>query len=311
VTGLVERERLVDLHTHTTESDGSMTPVELVRYAHIKGLEAVAITDHDTIGGLEKAEEEGRKLGIEVITGVEISVDFSDLFLKLKSMHNGGKSENETVSSIPEMHILGYFFGKNYGSILETLNDMREKRKERNAKIARALQELGFDIHIEEVNSMAGGENAGRSHFARLMVQKGYVKSTKEAFDKYLTYGKPAYFKREKLSPEEGIGEIAKAGGVASIAHPKYLYLDEEEMDTLLGLLAFSGLKAIEAYYSEYTEEETQYFLKLANKHGLVATGGSDFHGSYKDGIDLGSGRGSLKVPYSALESLREASHAT
>ncbi len=307
----MEHKRFIDLHTHTTESDGSMSPVELVRYANTKGLAAIAITDHDTIGGLDEAIEEGRRFGIEVITGVEISVDFSQWFSKAKSMHSSSKSDEEAVSYIPEMHILGYFFNRQYDSILKTLDEMRIKRKERNSKIAIALEELGFDIHIDEVNNMAGGGNAGRSHFARLMVQKGYVKSSSEAFDKYLTYGKPAYFKREKLSPEEGINEIVKAGGIASLAHPRYLKLTEEEMDTVIGWLSAAGLRGIEAYYSENTEEETFFFMKLTKKHKLLATGGSDFHGSFKDGIDLGVGRGSLKVPYSVLTSLQEGLHVT
>lgn len=307
----MEQKRFIDLHTHTTESDGSMTPVELVRYAHAKGLAAVAITDHDTIGGLDDAAKEGRRLGIEVIAGVEISVDFSQWFNRIKSINSSIKTDDGPFSRSPEMHILGYFFDGQYGPILKTLDDMRIKRRERNDKIARALKELGFDINIDEVNSMAVGGNAGRSHFARLMVQKGYVKSTAEAFDKYLSYGKPAYYKKEKLSPEEGIWEIVNAKGIASLAHPRYLNLNEEEMDTVTGWLAAAGLKGIEAYYSENTEEETSYFLKLAEKYKLVATGGSDFHGSFKDGIDIGVGRGTLMVPYSALESLKEAFPAT
>lgn len=274
----------IDLHTHTTASDGSMTPMELVRHAFEKGLGAVAVTDHDTVNGVEQALDEGNKLGIEVIPGVEISVDFN-----------------------PEMHLLGYFFKGNYNSINKTLEQLREKREQRNPRIVSKLNEMGFDINMSEVNRLAAGGIVGRPHIARVLLDKGYVESIEEAFDKYLSSGKPAYFKKDKLTPEEGIGAIARAGGVPVLAHPIYLYRSAEQLDILLEQFVGTGLKGIEAYYSENTAEQTAELLQLAQKHKLLATGGSDFHGSFKPDIEIGSGRGSLKVPYSLLERLKQA----
>ena len=277
-------QRYIDLHTHTTASDGSMTPAELVRHAYEKGLAAVAVTDHDTVNGLEQAFEEGNKLGIEVISGIEISVSFT-----------------------PEMHLLGYFFHGNHNSILKTLEELRENREQRNPRIVSKLNELGFDITTSEVNSLAAGGIVGRPHIARAMIDKGYVASIEEAFDKYLGSGRPAYFEKDKLTPAEGISEIARAGGVPVLAHPIYLQFSTGRLDDLLEQLAAMGLKGIEAYYTENTAEQTVELLQLAHKHNLLVTGGSDFHGSFKPDIEIGSGRGSLRVPYSLLSKLKQA----
>jgi len=275
---------IIDLHTHTTASDGSLTPVELVRYAYNKGIAAIAVTDHDTMTGVESAAEEGKKLGIEVVPGVEISVDFK-----------------------PEMHLLGYFFNKGYESIFNILKELREKREQRNPKIIKKLNEMGFDITLSEAESLAMGGIVGRPHIARVMMNKGYVSSIAEAFDKYLASGRPAYFKKEKLNPEEGISVIAGAGGIPVLAHPVHLNMDFSQLDSLLGNLADKGLKGIEAYYTDNTEEQTMEFVRLADKHNLLVTGGSDFHGSFKTDIEIGIGKGNLKVPYILLEKLRKA----
>ena len=273
----------IDLHTHSTASDGSMSPAELVRHAFEKGLRAVALTDHDTVSGVAQAAEEGKRLGMEVIPGVEISVSFD-----------------------PEMHLLGYFFHGKLDSLLKTLEELREKREQRNPRIINKLKELGFDITMSEVNSLAAGGIVGRPHIARAMINKGYVASIEEAFDKYLATGRPAYFKKDKLTPEEGISEIARAGGVPVLAHPIYLGKSTEQLDRLLEQLVGMGLKGIEAYYAENTEAQTAELLQLAHKHKLLITGGSDFHGSFKTDIEIGSGRGLLKVPYSLLLGLKQ-----
>lgn len=301
------QERIIDLHTHTTASDGSMTPAELVRHACEKGLSAVAITDHDTISGVEAAVEEGGRLGIEVIPGVEISVDFS----KWGGSRGASSPDSFTMKypapSSVEMHLLGYFFTGRYPSIMKTLEELRRKRERRNPKIVKKLNELGFDITLSEVNRLAAGGNAGRPHIARLMIEKGYVASLEEAFDKYLAAGKPAYFKKDKLTPAEGISEITNAGGVPVLAHPIYLFMSGEQLDILLEQLAAAGLKGIEAYYTDNTPEQTAEFLCLSKKHKLLPTGGSDFHGSFKPDIQIGRGRGSLKVPYHLLSALKRA----
>lgn len=297
---------MIDLHTHSTASDGSMTPAELVRHAFEKGLGAVALTDHDTVNGVEQALEEGEKLGIEVIPGVEIGVSYSKRDISSCSLPPELPLRKCPISFDPEMHLLGYFFNEKYGDILKTLEELREKREQRNPKIVSRLKELGFNISMSEVNSLAAGGIVGRPHIARAMIDKGYVANIEEAFDKYLASGRPAYFKKDKLSPAEGISEITRAGGVPVLAHPIYLDRTTDQLDILLGQLAGMGLKGIEAYYSENTEVQTSELLLLAQKHKLLVTGGSDFHGRFKPDIEIGSGRGSLKVPYSLLDRLKQ-----
>lgn len=273
----------IDLHTHSTASDGSMLPAELVRYAKQKGLKAIAITDHDTTDGLYDAVQEGKKLGIEVISGIEISADFN-----------------------PEMHILGYFLNGDYFGIAEILADFRLKREERNPKIVRKLNDLGLKITMEEVLAKSSGGVTGRPHIAKVLIEKGYVGSMEEAFDRYLVSGRPAYFKKDKLNPHQCIIQINAAGGLPVLAHPIYLNMDYEQLDALLGELAEAGLKGIEAYYVDNTPEQTEMLLGLADRHSLLVTGGSDFHGSFKPDIDIGIGRGSLRVPYELLENMKK-----
>ncbi len=274
---------LVDLHTHTTASDGRMTPAMLVRHAKSKGLRAIAITDHDTVDGVSEAVEEGKKLGVEVIPGLEISVDFN-----------------------PEMHILGYFPKGDFSVMAEILAELRERRELRNPKIIGKLNEMGFRIGMDEVEAYTNGGLVGRPHIAQAMVDRGYAQSIQEAFDKYLAAGRPAYFKKDKLTPEQGIIEISAAGGIPVLAHPIYLYKSMEEMDSLLGHLADAGLKGIEALYSDNTEEQTAMSLELAARHKLAVTGGSDFHGEFRPDVEIGSGRGNLEIPYELLEKLKE-----
>lgn len=275
-------EKFIDLHTHSTASDGSMSPKELVRHAKATGLSAIALTDHDTIAGVEEAVKEGLSIGLEVIAGVEISVDYK-----------------------PEMHILGYFFNNSSENLNETLKKLRENRSERNPKIIQKLNELGFNLTIEEVQAEAKGSVVGRPHIAKVLVKKGYVRSMEEAFDRFLASGRAAYFKKDKLSPEEGIHEILNGGGVPVLAHPIFLGLKLKELDELLGNLKKAGLKGIEALYVENTTDDTGNLLRLALKHNLLVTGGSDFHGSFKANIEIGIGRGNLRIPYELLDKLR------
>lgn len=277
-----ENTGLIDLHTHTTASDGSCTPAELVRYAAGKGLKAIAVTDHDTLDGLPEAQREAKKLGLEVIPGVEISVDFK-----------------------PEMHMLGYFLQGDCSGIQGVLRELAEKRAERNPKIVKRLNELGMEITMDEVEALSGNGITGRPHIARVMIDKGYAASVEEAFEKYLASGRPAYFSKEKLTPAQGIDAITKAGGLPVLAHPIFLNRSGQEMDALLRELAGAGLRGIEAYYSENTEEQTRELLQLAARHKLFVTGGSDYHGSFKPNIDIGVGKGNLTVPYGLLETMK------
>jgi 3',5'-nucleoside bisphosphate phosphatase len=277
-------DKFIDLHTHSTASDGSMSPGELVRHAKAKGLSAIALTDHDTIVGVDEAIEAGKKIGIEVIPGVEISTDFK-----------------------PEMHILGYFFNDIAPAFNDILLKLRQNRFERNPKIINKLKDMGINITIEEVEAEGKGNVIGRPHIAKVLLNKGYVKSMEEAFDKFLASGKAAYFKKDKLSPEEGIEAILKGGGIPILAHPIFLGITLKELDNLLEVLKEKGIKGIEAVYVENTREDTGNLLRLAIKHDLLVTGGSDFHGSYKPDIEIGIGRGSLSVSYELLHKLRNS----
>jgi len=273
----------IDLHTHSTASDGSMTPDELVRHAIDSGLKAIALTDHDTIDGIESALNEGMKNNFPVIPGVEISVDYKK-----------------------ELHILGYFSRNNYKRIGNILDALKNSRALRNEKTVKKLNEIGINITMEDVKKTAGDGLIGRPHIARAIMEKGYTKTIEEAFNEYLAFGKVAYFKKEKLTPQQGISEILKAGGIPVLAHPVLLHMSQQELDDFLKELCSYGLKGIEAYYVDNTEEDTNMLLALAEKHNLIVTGGSDFHGYFKPKIKIGKGYGDLKVPYSILESLEK-----
>jgi predicted metal-dependent phosphoesterase TrpH len=220
---------------------------------------------------------------VEVIPGIEISVNYK-----------------------PEMHILGYFLDINeYTSIKNKLGQIKKGREDRNKKIFGRLNELGVYVTEEEVRQVAAGDITGRPHIARVLVSKGYVRSIDEAFDRYLSKDGLAYFKRFELQPEDGIAAIKNAGGIPVIAHPVFLKKSYADMDNLFGELMQYGLAGIEAIYSENSKEDTGNLLRLAIKHNLLVTGGSDFHGSYKRGIELGKGRGNLNIPYELLEKLK------
>ncbi|NLH96861.1 MAG: PHP domain-containing protein [Clostridiaceae bacterium] len=283
--------KYIDLHTHSMASDGSMTPAELVRHAFQSGLAAMALTDHDTVAGVEEALEEGARTGVEVIAGVEISVSLSEW----------GFNPDEI-----EMHLLGYFFTDGYRSLQPVLEDLRRRREQRNPKIIEKLNGMGIDITMEEVAAKAPGGVVGRGHIARVLMEKGYTASVEEGFAKYLGTGKPAYVSKDKLTPEQGIAVILEAGGVPVLAHPVLLGLERGQLPAVLERLKKAGLKGIEALYSENTPEQTRELLEVAEKTGLKVTGGSDFHGIFKPEIKIGTGRGNLKIPYRLLEELKD-----
>ena len=274
----------IDLHTHSTFSDGTYPPAELVRYAKAKGLRAMAITDHDSVEGLEEARMQGEEIGVEIVSGIELSAE------------------------IPEgaMHLLGFLLEPDAPSLRSRLSLLQAARRERNPKMVKKLRELGFKITEEEVAAASGGGQIGRPHFARVLMKKGYVETITEAFEKILGEGKPAYVGKAQFSPEECVDLIHEAAGVAVLAHPNTLRLPEEKWGPLLERLVKAGLDGMEVYYSTHTPEETARYGRLAEKWNLVKTGGSDFHGQIKPDIDLGVGAGALQVPYSLLEDLRK-----
>lgn len=273
----------IDLHTHSTVSDGTYTPAELVRYAKDKGLRAIALTDHDNIDGIEEAQRVGGEIGVEVIPGVELSADFTE----------------------GAMHLLGLFIDRTPPSFLRRLAVFQAARRERNPKIVKKLQEMGFKITEEEVTAAARGGQAGRPHFARVLMEKGYVHSITEAFEKYIGDRGPAYVKKPQPSPEECIALIHEANGVAVLAHPNTIHLPDQRLSALFDRLLKAGLDGVEVYYSTHTPEETARYERLADEWSLAKTGGSDFHGKHKPQINLGVGRGNLHVPYSLLEDLQ------
>jgi hypothetical protein len=274
----------IDLHTHTTASDGTLSPTELVRLARGAGLAAVAVTDHDTVDGLGEALEAGRALGLEVVPGIEISAEFQP----------------------GTMHMLGYFIQPDRPVFAEKLRVLQEARRDRNPIIAEKLNALGLAVTMDEVRAAAGGEQVGRPNFARVLLDKGYVSSMGEAFDRYLTKGGPAYVDKFRLSPADSVELIHQAGGLAVLAHPFTLGLGEQVLETFVADLAACGLDGLEVYYPEHDPDQTRACLELAARHGLAVTGGSDFHGDNKPEVALGSGfQENLAVPAELLEALR------
>jgi len=274
----------IDLHIHTTESDGSLTPSQVVHYAKEKGLKAIAITDHDTIHGNEEAIKEGISEGVEVIPGVEISVDYSP----------------------GTMHMLGYFITTEDPILNEKLTLLQDSRADRNPRIIEKLNKLGLSLTYDEVVQVSEGGQVGRPHMAQVLMEKGYIKSIKEAFDKYLGKGAPAYLDKFRLGAVEAITMITDAGGIPVLAHPSTLYCkSSDELDALVKKLVNQGLQGLEVYYSEHDERKTSSYKLLAKRYNLAITGGSDFHGKNIKGIDLGTGRGKLKIPYTVLENLK------
>ena len=275
----------IDLHLHTTHSDGSLSPTGVLRLAHKAGVTALAITDHDIVSGIPEAIEVGAELGIEVVPGVEISSRLGN----------------------SELHILGYFLHWQDQELHQRLAALRASRHSRNPQIIERLRALGLDVTYEEVRALAGTDSVGRPHIARVLMDKQYVTSAKDAFDRYLADGRPAYVARELPKPEEAIAWIRAAGGVAVLAHPTWAKVSGEGLNTLLTTLKAEGLGGIEVHYSTHTRRQTTEYLELAKRLDLLITGGSDFHGITKPDIEVGTGRGGLKVPEKLLEPLKQA----
>lgn len=275
--------KYIDLHTHSTMSDGSMTPEEVVNHAKNNQLSVIAITDHDSVEGVERAILEGKRIGVEVVPGVEMSAQFKT-----------------------ETHILGYDIDIYDKGFLFAMEEVRKARYERNLITAKNLVKLGFDVSYDEACRFAPNGVLGRAHFARLMAEKGYVKSVKEAFDKYLSVGKAGYCDYQRYTPEECIEIINNAGGKAFLAHLHLLKLPDDELENYVIRLKNAGLSGIEGYYTEYDEEMHQKYLNLAQKHNLLVSGGTDFHGEMKPQILIGKGYGNLRIPYSLLENMRK-----
>ncbi len=274
----------LDLHLHTTHSDGSCTPTEVVGLAHQAGVTALAITDHDITTGLVEASAAGEALGIEVIPGVEVS----------------------SILGNSELHILGYFLDWQDTRLNERLKTLRDSRHRRNPKIVERLQSLGIDLTYDEVRALAGSDSVGRPHIARALMDKGVVTSAKEAFDRFLADGKPAYVPRDLPSPAEAIHWIKAARGLAVLAHPTWVRCTDQSLIELVRQLKADGLDGVEVYYSTHAARQTREYLSLAQQLGLLVTGGSDFHGLTKPDIEVGIGKGSLHIPTSLLPKMKD-----
>jgi predicted metal-dependent phosphoesterase TrpH len=274
---------LIDLHTHTTESDGTLSPAELMDAAASIGLEAIAITDHDTFSGYDAAIPEAAKRSVNLLCGIEISTAW-------------GKPKERTV------HLLAYFLDSPPAAEFRAwLAGMQAARRDRNVRLAARLRELGMDIRLEEAEAL-GRNMTGRPHFARVMVSKGYARDLRDAFDRFLDESAIAYVDRDEPMFEEAVQRVAAAGGIASLAHPVRLgSRDATEEERTIGRMVEMGLPAIEVWHSDHSPTDTLRYLKLARKFNLRATGGSDFHGEVKPNVALGH----LNIPKSVLEELR------
>ncbi|MDD5949414.1 MAG: PHP domain-containing protein [Lachnospiraceae bacterium] len=292
---------LVDLHTHSTASDGTLTPAQVVRHAYDKGLKAIALTDHDTVDGVAEAMQECAALNeelagcgvnelkeqwnpFEVIPGIEISCNY-------------GKTE---------LHILGLFIDYKNEELCNALVEIREKRIARNKKMVELFQEHNMDITLEDLYHGNYNTVITRAHFARIMLEKGYIKTKAEAFDRYIGPGCPLYLPKPTITPEHAMSMLTGAKAVPVLAHPYQYKLGDAGTEECVQYLMKLGLKGVEAYHSSNNTYESGKLKDMAVRNGLLVTGGSDFHGANKPDIEIGCGRGGLRVHESLLEDVRK-----
>jgi len=284
----------IDLHVHSTASDGTYAPFEILATAQEMGLKAISITDHDTLSGTKEALQLASSFSVSVLSGVEISAKPPPYMKNIKG----------------SLHILGYGFDVENSPLSETLSEFQQIRKKRMFQILQKLQQIGFSISLEDLSTP--NESIGRPHIAQKMVEKGFASSINIAFDLYLGKNKPAYVDKYRLPVKDVISLIRDAGGVPVLAHPGLLHIEDPiEYRTIFKCLANEGLLGIEALYPLHSSDQLQFFLKLAQEHHLLITGGSDFHGDIKPDILLGSGNGSFFVPYSLFENLVRNIHTS
>ena len=280
---------MIDLHSHTNESDGTSTPVELVVAAVDAGVEALGITDHDTFAGYELALPVAQGHGLDLICGIELSTRAA--FAK------GQKT----------VHVLAYFLnGGPSAAFRAWVNALLASRRDRNIRLIRSLNEHGIQITLAEVEAL-GRTLTGRPHFARVLMKKGYVGSTDEAFRKYLAESAPSYVERDSPEIADAIREVAQGGGVSVLAHPIRLGIRRhEDEEQFIAGLRDKGLRGIEVWHSDHSPADMERYLGISERLGLLRTGGSDFHGGNKPGIELGTGRdGNINIPREVLDQLR------
>ncbi|MCK8817699.1 PHP domain-containing protein [Natroniella sulfidigena] len=269
-------DKYIDLHLHTTASDGSFTPTEVVRTAKSMGFSAIAITDHDTLAGLEEGARVAKEEGIEFVPGIELNTDYDDT----------------------EIHVLGYYLDYGRENLLNKLDTLQKARYNRIKNMVDKLNGLGFDIEFEEITDIAEDAALGRPHIAQVMLDKGYVKEWSQAFDQYIGCQGPAYVKRKKLTAKEAIQLIKSARGIPIIAHPVLIGNDQ-----LLPKLVEWGAEGFEVYHTEHDQAATRRYLEFAKQNDLLITGGSDCHGPKRKGEIL---LGEIKAPYKLLNRLKQ-----
>lgn len=280
---------MIDLHLHSTASDGILAPAALVRLAKEAGLTAIALTDHDTTAGVPEAMAEGERVGLEVVPGVEISL------------------EHENTC-----HMIGLFVNIGHGPLQEALDRVRDGRADRNRRLIARLSEMGMPLTLAEVRQHAGGDVVARPHFARALVARGYVGTLKEAFDLYIGKGQVGYVDRYRLMAPEAIGLVRAAGGVSVLCHPVTLGLDfgdgagSGELRPFVTGLAEQGLDAMEVWYPDHDPQTEARLRGVAREAGVLESGGSDYHGHSRRDARAGIGAGGMNIPYSVLEALRE-----
>ncbi|HXP86180.1 MAG TPA: PHP domain-containing protein [Bryobacteraceae bacterium] len=287
---------MIDLHSHTSQSDGTFSPAELIAEARRVGVSTLGITDHDTFAGYDQAVAAARQAGVELVCGIELST----------------KLHGQSV------HLLGYFLraggpkadgpraggplGDGLDGFRSWVVEMQASRRDRNVRLVARLRELGVEITLAEAEARGRGMT-GRPHFAQLLLEKGYVGSLQQAFDDYLDESAKGYVYRPEPQFAEGVARIRRAGGIASLAHPVRV---KGDIAAMLPELCGAGLNAIEAYHGDHSPEDTRAYLELAQRYGILATGGSDFHGAAKPDVELGTGRGkNLSIPGDLWERMR------
>ena len=282
----------IDLHIHSTASDGTFSPKQILDQAQDLSLAAIAITDHDTISGSKEALRIGPPPAVKFLTGVEISA-------------------NPPVSfpCSGSFHILGYGIDLDHPTLNQMLEELQQARKNRNPQILQKLKELGMSLSMDEIIAEVGEGQMGRPHIARVMITRGYAGSINEVFDKYLGKGKPAYVDKYRLESNQAIELISNAGGIPVLAHPGLVEPTTDlPFENLLKILKPMGLKGIEVYYPEHSPEFVDEYTAMADKYYLLMTGGTDFHGDLKPALKMGFGEGDFFVPYAVYEKLMEAS---
>jgi len=280
---VTQTSKWIDLHLHSTASDGQLTPVELMAQARQRRLSAVALTDHDTTAGLAQAAKAAAQLGVGFVPGIELSAE-----------HQPGV-----------MHLLGYFIDPDDDGLRQVCQRLVRARRQRNERIIERLTQLGCHLTMQQVLDLAAGEVVGRPHIARAMVAAGAVKNVKQAFVRYLAKGSPAYVSRDKLSAADAVAAITRAGGVVALAHPAQLGCrNQAELDLLIRRLTETGIHAIEVHHPDHRPEQTRLYMKLADRYGLAMAGGSDFHGP-PDRNHRQGGFCKLRIPHEWLEQLR------